>query len=266
MRCSIKKTGFCLLCGAAVSVCAADAEAQTNSLFGNSGAVSQSGGSFNQIGNTAAGGARGAGGGLGGGLGSAGGAQDGIGTGPTMSATGSLGAQVGQNGLAGTQGTSQGFIGSAQGNQQTGGIGRSGFGGASSANNFSSLQGGRGGSNQFGGGARGGNQFGSQQGTASRSAQRALSLRPQQRVAFEFQAVADEAITTNLSRRFEALTPADGTTDGAPARIAAELGEGGLVTLRGTVESPSAKRLAEALARMEPGIRTVVNELEVRGE
>lgn len=265
MRCSIKKAGFCLLCGAAVSVCAGAAQAQTNSLFGSSGAVSRNPGSFSQLGSTGAAGAGGARG-TGGNLGAAGGAQGGLGTGPTMSATGSLGAQIGQNGLAGTAGTSQGFVGAAQDSQQTGGFGRSGLGGATGSNNFSGLQGGRGGGgNQFGG-ARGGNQFGSQQGTASRSAQRALSLRPQQRVAFEFQAVADEAITTNLSRRFESLTPADGTTDGAPARIATEMGEGGVVTLRGTVESPSARRLAEALARMEPGVRTVVNELEVRGE
>jgi hypothetical protein len=182
-----------------------------------------------------------------------------------MSETGSLGAQIGQSGLAGTAGTSQGFVGAAQTSQQTGGFGRTGFGGATSSNNFSALQGGRGGGNQFGG-ARGGNQSGSQQGTASRSAQRAVSLRPQQRVAFEFQAVEEETIETNLSRQFRTLSPADGTTDGAPARIVMQLEDGGLVTLRGTVESESARRLVVALARMEPGVRKVVNELEVRGE
>lgn len=264
----LQRTGFRVLCGAALLSCAAAAEAQTNSLFGSSGAVSRSGGSFSQLGSTATGGAgaaRGTGGGLGGGLGAGGTQGGGLGTGPAMSTTGSLGAQVGRSGLAGAAGTSQGFVGAAQTSQQTGGFGRTGLGAAGAANNFSALQGGgRGGGNQFGG-ARGG-QFGSQQGTASRSAQRALSLRPQQRVAFEFQAVAEDTIETNLTRQYATLNPADGTTDGAPARIVTELGEGGLVTLRGTVESESARRLAEALARTEPGVRKVVNELQVRGE
>ena len=44
-----------------------------------------------------------------------------------------------------------------------------------------------------------------------------------------------------------------------------DVGDNGVVTLRGNVPSEEAKRLAAALVRLEPGVRTVNNETVVAG-
>ena len=121
MRNSIRHTIESALAATALAVLASSAHAQTNSLFGNSGAVSQSGGSFNQLGSTSSSSrstSSATQGRQANGL-TAGTQQGGLQAGgPALAETGSLASQVGQSGFVGGRGNSESFIG---GNQQTGG-------------------------------------------------------------------------------------------------------------------------------------------------
>lgn len=249
------------------------ATAQSNSLFGSSGAVSQSGGNFSQLGSTssasrstsssglggqtAAGGARTA----------AGGAQQGSGiTAPTLSQMGSLGAQIGQSGFVGGTGNSQGFVGARQqtGGQTTGAFGSRSSLGGQGATNFGALQGGRGGGASYG---EGGDYGGGQQSQASRNTQRALSLRPVQRLGFSYNRPTPEAIESNLTTRYGRIAQTPQAAAVSPTfgkQVNMQIDADGVVTLRGTVESTGARKLAEVMALLEPGVRKVVNELEVQ--
>jgi hypothetical protein len=251
-----------VLAASALAVLTASAQAQTNSLFGNSGAVSQSGGSFNQLGTTSSSGgtSRATQGRQDGGM-TAGTQQGGLQAG-ALAETGSLGAQIGQSGFVGGRGNAESFIGARQ---QTGTGQQSGnFGtrGGQSAN-FGALQGGRGGGASYGEGG----DYGGQQSQQSRNAQRAISLRPQQRLGFAYSRPTPEVIAANLNARFARITAAPATPNVTPParqQIQMEMDNQGVLTLRGTVETADARKLAEVMARLEPGVRKVANELEVQ--
>jgi hypothetical protein len=242
---------------------AGSAQAQTNSLFGNSGAVSQSGGNFNQLGSTSSGRTSSATQGRQTGGPTAGAQQGGLQSGgPALTEMGSLGSQIGQDGFVGGRGNAESFIGAQQ---QTGGGQQSGnFGarGGQSAN-FGALQGGRGGAASYGEGG----DYGGQQSQQSRNAQRAIALRPQQRLGFSYSRPTPDAIAANLIARFTRIAESPVTADvapPAPPQIRMEIDGQGVLTLRGTVDSDSARKLAEVMARLEPGVRKIVNELEVQ--
>lgn len=141
---------------------------------------------------------------------------------------GSVGAQVGQNGFTGRSNTA--FAGNRN---------------ATQGGNTSLLP-------QF-------NQMGNQgnapnQGNTGRS--NVKRARPQQRIAFTYPKANFVATQVQMSARFQRMT---GVT-GANASISDE----GVATLTGVVTDDDTRKLAEALARLEPGVRSVVNELQVQ--
>jgi len=75
-------------------------------------------------------------------------------------------------------------------------------------------------------------------------------------------------IESNLTTRYTQIAESAQTTAAvSPSfakRVEMQIDAEGVVTLRGTVESASARKLAEVMARLEPGVRKVVNELEVQ--
>lgn len=231
--------------------------AQTGSLFGSRGPTSQpnlggmrsnTGGGF---GSTA------------GGLGMGAGGTTGFGA----SGLGTTGLGFGSTGLGTRTGTGTGFVGrnftapGFVGNQQVGQMGQmgQGFGRAGNFNQFGA--GGFGfGQNQFGNrGQQRNNQrnqdFGGQNSQFSQQPQ--IVVRSQ--VAFPHPERAAPAIANRLDSTFERVA------NRSPefANVAFQLQPGGEVTLRGTVPNESAKRLAAALVRLEPGVRVVRNELIV---
>ena len=257
MRNGIRHSLASALAATAFAALTASAHAQTNSLFGNSGAVSQSGGNFNQLGSTSSATQGRQTGGP-----TAGAQQGGLESGgPALTEMGSLGSQIGQGGFVGGRGNAESFIGAnpAAGGQQSGNFGTRGGQSA----NFGALQGGRGGGASYGEGG----DYGGQQSQQSRSAQRAISLRPQQRLGFTYNRPTPDAITANLTTRLTRIAEAPPAADVAPPtpqQIQMQIDDGGVLTLRGTVESASARKMAEVMARLEPGVRKVVNELEVQ--
>ena len=84
------------------------------------------------------------------------------------------------------------------------------------------------------------------------------AVRTRLRVAFDYLPPSDsksiEALAKNLSRL-------DRTGAASPIEVQVQ---NGTATLRGVVASEHDRRLAEQLARLEPGIRRVQNEVEVR--
>jgi osmotically-inducible protein OsmY len=151
----------------------------------------------------------------------------------TTGATGGLGGTTGGGGLTGGRGSAVGGLG---------GLGGQSFG----RNSF-------GGQNGFGQTGFGQNGFNSNTAT-----QRVV--RPQQRIAFEFQARPRAQVQSEISTRFTQLS------GGQYAGVTVGLDEEGQARLSGTVPTEDARRLAEIMAGFEPGVRSVTNELSVAGE
>jgi hypothetical protein len=187
--------------------------------------------------------------------------------GPQLNQLGSLASQVGQ-GFVG-QGNANGFIGgqrNAAGGQAGQGQRQGGMGGQA-GNPFAGLQGlggqgGNGGRGQNGRGNNnnnqgGGNNFGGLGGGANSN----RIIRPQHRVAFTYTPVATDAIVTRLQTQFqESNVLGEAPLSGVTVHLDAE----GRAILRGTVDSAETRDVADALIRLEPGVRSVVNELTVR--
>jgi hypothetical protein len=81
-------------------------------------------------------------------------------------------------------------------------------------------------------------------------------MRVPQRIAFTVPPLAPAALMANLQSQFSSLQQR------VPG-VSVATTEPGHVVLRGTVESEHAKKLAEAVARLEPGVRKITNELQV---
>lgn len=150
-----------------------------------------------------------------------------VGNEPTFNAgDGSLGAQVGQ-GFTGRQNT--GFVGNRN---------------AGASNQASLMQ-------QF-------NQFAnqSQQNRNSSSSRSSVPQpRPQLKIAFTSPRVNLAKTQVDLDDRLGRLAKIQG--------VGTTISDQGVVTLTGNVGSEDSKKLAEALARLEPGVRSVKNELVV---
>lgn len=152
-----------------------------------------------------------------------------IGNEPTFnSADGTLGEQVGQGGFTGRQ--NQGFAGNRNATQ-TGS-------GATLTPQF----------NQFGNQTQN-NRGGS---TGNSSIKRA---RPQQRIAFTYPKSRLAETQVVVGERIGRLTGVHG--------VGTSISDQGVVTLTGSVGSEDTKKLAEALVRLEPGVRSVQNEIQV---
>lgn len=233
-------------------------------LFGSQGAVGQTAGQFSsgsQIGSTSSltGGRGTTTGGQGGGMfggQSLGGGQSGFGQQGGFGGTGTgFGSQLGQSGAGNT-----GFIGqqNAQGrfvgNQQVGQGGAGQFQGGRQTAQFGNRQNQRAQRNnagQFGGGQFGGGQVGSTQQTV---------IRPRLEIAFSAPRPTAAVVGQRLNTRFGRLAANSPVVTG----IQAAAGNDGVVVLSGSVASEDAKKLAAIMAGLEPGVRSVQNNLVVQ--
>lgn len=192
----------------------------------------------------------GLGGGLGGGQGGLGGGQGGLG--------GGLGGQSGlgggqQGGLGGSNPFGQqnsGFIGRNGSNNQFIGANAQGQNGQNSQFGNQSRQGGRGQRNQA-------NQNQFNQNSGGQDANRNAGVRPRQKVAFEHPTVQTTAAVTKIETQFKKLsTKMSGL---GAVQLTAEAD--GTVVLTGAAASRADARLAESMVRLEPGVRSVRNEM-----
>lgn len=140
-----------------------------------------------------------------------------------------------QNAFIGGRGQQQQFIG---GNQRTG----------QQQNNRQQQQNNR----QNNNGQNDNNQNG--QGQQNQDPKRAI--RPQFRVAFDELPRPTTEIRSTLQPRFDSLSQSP-----ALRGVAYELDAEGVVVLRGIVDTPSQRRLAENVVKLEPGVKKVRNEL-----
>ena len=187
-----------------------------------------------------AGGFGGQAGGLGGQAGGLGGAG-GFGQGGANTGQNGTGQQQGQAFLGRNTNTNQ-FLGrNAQGQGQTGNLNQNGAGNR------------RGGANR---GANGQNGFNQQQGGmagGNGSARQAAPIRPRQKVAFTYPTPQLQIVSVKLETRLNKMT--------ALKSVNLSVDPSGELVMKGEVASVSEAKLAENLARMEPGVRTVRNEL-----
>ncbi len=100
------------------------------------------------------------------------------------------------------------------------------------------------------------NQFGGQRGRTR------TVVRPRLRVGFTALQRSVMVINSSLSVRFEKLASRDTRLGG----VSVSMNGPGVVTLTGEVASLDAKKMAAIMARLEPGVRTVRNELTVSAD
>ncbi|MCA9024411.1 MAG: BON domain-containing protein [Planctomycetaceae bacterium] len=106
-------------------------------------------------------------------------------------------------------------------------------------------------------GALGGNQGGTNAGRGQATGpSRAVRLRPRHRVAFSYSPLRDPSVRNSLQTH---LRPLQDRITGTEASLTPD----GTLVLRGTALDDEARKLAEALARLEPGIRKVENQIIV---
>lgn len=217
-----------------------------------------------------------------------GGASGGMGGGGMSGGLGGMSSSLGGNSIGGSSlggsgGGMSGGFGGTGGNSFGGNRGGSGFGGNSgmggqgqgqgnfvgrNGNQFvgangmtgANLQGGFGsGMQNFSGGNRGGLNFNNSQNFNQNGGQQQqlVPIRARQRIAFDYTKVAAPEMQTQVQVRFNKLTSNYPSMRGVT--FAAD--EAGLVVLSGEVKSASVAKLAQNLVRLEPGVRSVRNEL-----
>jgi hypothetical protein len=241
---------FAGICCVAAMALASTAHAQQNSMFGGAGPTSGSSG----FGTASTGASFGVGSSAGG-----------------ISTSAFPGGQVGNSGSLQTGGLGMG-LGTPGGVQQPGQTQRTGMVGQQNTR-FTGMaqaqqnqpgalnQMNRQGQNRANAGRRTGqnqnqaNQA-NQQGAGNMNPQR--TIRPQLIVAFSAPRPTVQRSAVNLATRFDKLAGRAGFEN-----VTVET-EGGKLILRGQVNSAETSRVAAALARMEPGVRSVQNELKVK--
>jgi hypothetical protein len=109
------------------------------------------------------------------------------------------------------------------------------------------------------GGNRGGmNLMNSQMGNFGGSnTNQAPVIRPRQRVAFDYPAPKSEALQTSLQGQITKVS----IKNPRLSNVMVTTNAGGEVVIRGAVKSEADAKLAENLVRLEPGVRSVRNEL-----
>ncbi|MBI3863335.1 MAG: BON domain-containing protein [Planctomycetia bacterium] len=105
------------------------------------------------------------------------------------------------------------------------------------------------------GNQRGGNQN-NQTGTAAGS-QQSRTIRPQLHVSIDYTKPSVTNATSNLAASFDKI-PSHDALKGVTFEA-----DGSTIILRGSVDSDETRRLASALVRLEPGVRSVRNELTI---
>jgi hypothetical protein len=94
---------------------------------------------------------------------------------------------------------------------------------------------------------------------ASANRDRAIRVMTQHRIAFDQKVVPSSAVETKLAARFDA--PLQKRLNASDLNF--KLDPNGVLTMRGTVPTTTARDLAETIVRMEPGVNDVRNELTV---
>ncbi len=84
-------------------------------------------------------------------------------------------------------------------------------------------------------------------------------IRPRQKIAFDYEPPAATVVRTAVTQQYRTLS----TRRPGLESVTIEVGEGRAAVLTGTVPDENSRKLAAALARLEPGIRSVKNELKV---
>lgn len=157
--------------------------------------------------------------------------------GPGAAQLGQLSQSVGQNGFIGRNNNSGQFVGNRNAGQQNAGR---------TATNFQRS------------GQRTTNQNRNNRNNSARQSQN--SIRPVQRIAFSFRPRTAAVINSALQSQLQRLSVRSPRFRG----ISFKLQEQGQVVLRGVAASESARKLATALVRLEPGVRSVKNEMTIR--
>ncbi|MCH8828563.1 MAG: BON domain-containing protein [Planctomycetes bacterium] len=209
----------------------ASAEAQTNSLFGNSGPLSTTGNATQRGGSAVSGGGAGLSGNQ-------------LNTGaPGTAQLGDLSSTIGQGGFIGRSDSAGRFVGNTNAGQQSTRTNRT----------FQAVQGG-GNRGQTTGGNFGRNAGG---GSASQSI-----FRPVQRVAFVFQRRPVASVRASIQVRLDRLALRSARFKG----LSFSMNGTSEVVLRGKVKTASTRNLVAALAKLEPGVRKVRNEIVVESD
>jgi len=102
-------------------------------------------------------------------------------------------------------------------------------------------------------------QNGQNQFNAGQSASTVPAFRPQMRVAFSASPLPLSNVSTSMGQSFDRIKERNERLRGVQFELNADRS----VTLRGQVESASAKKLVAFLAMLEPGVRKVQNEITV---
>ena len=118
---------------------------------------------------------------------------------------------------------------------------------------------GRGGQNQFQQLNRTQGQLQQGRGTQPTGPSRSERVRARHRVAFAYSPRPRSELTTRLQSRFRSLATRQPEASG----VQVSFDDRGNATLTGTVASADRARFVEALARLEPGVRRVDNQLQV---
>ena len=203
----------------------------------------------------------------------------------TTGGTGATGASAYGTGTSGASGTSGGMFGRSQGASSSGlgqtgqagnaqgrqintqsqlGLNQNGFlGQGNNQQNFIGRNQGQNNSqnrqnnnNNRGGQGNFGQNDNNQNGQGQQTQDQKRAIRPQLRVAFDELPRPTTEIRSTLQPRFDTLSQTP-TLRG----VAYELDADGVVVLRGTVDTPSQRRLAENVVKLEPGVKKVRNEL-----
>jgi len=143
---------------------------------------------------------------------------------------GELSSQIGQ-GFVGRSDNAGRFVGNRQAGQQTGG---------NRSNSFNALR---------------RNNRGSNQNNSNNQQDERIPIRPRHKIAFHYNTLQTANVESTLSARIVRL-PRFST-------VQLTLDANGKVTLNGTVSTTDDIKLAAAMVRLEPGVRHVVNELQV---
>ncbi|MEZ6072286.1 MAG: BON domain-containing protein [Pirellulales bacterium] len=85
------------------------------------------------------------------------------------------------------------------------------------------------------------------------------AIRPRQRVAFSYTPPTAQSVGAQIGEQLRGISLQYGELSGVDVVVDAE----GVATLTGTVAEPEQRRLAELIVRLEPGVRSVRNDLFV---
>ena len=168
-------------------------------------------------------------------------------------------------GMQGGGGTGLGGTG-AQGSAGIGGTANSGFIGRNGGAFAGNAQAGQAGAGARGGATRnfsrtgnsGANDLRNSEFAGGGKERKTSQVRPRQKVAFEYNVKAAETVAATASVRMDRITLKNPSLKGVAVAV-----QDNQIVLRGKVKTPEQARLAENLVRLEPGVRSVRNELEV---